>query len=321
MPLKSWKLASIMDSIKNPLFFILGPTGVGKSKFSLEISKKYKGSILNSDSLQVYRGVPIGTNQPSREDQKKIPHFLFHFVKEGVQFTAGEYQKLALHRIEKEIHKGPVWCVGGSGFYIQALEKGMFKVKKIPDEFIRNLQKELNERGKDAFYIEIKKKDPEYAQSISLNDTYRILRGVATIRFFKTKISNLKKKKMKTSLPFPFYKLGLFLEKEQLKERLKRRIQEMFKRGFIEEVETLLNQGYVEWSLLRSVGYKECVEFLKGKISKENLENQILIRNMQLVKKQMTWFKRDSFIRWFHALREEDKAWKWVEDQLYRNRV
>lgn len=310
-------------SLKVPphsIFFVLGPTGVGKSKFSLEAALRHKGQIINSDSLQVYQSVNIGTNQPSLESQKKLPHHLFAFVKEGTQYTAGEFHRTACQFIEREIQKTPLFVTGGSGFYVQALEKGMFPVEKVPEEILIRLKEELKQKGGSGLFEEVKKRDPFYAQKIHPKDHYRLLRSLSLMRSFEKKMSDIQKENLLNPLPFSFLKLALFLEKEELKRDLLERTKKMFQSHFLEEVKELLNRGLSHWPLLKSVGYKECVQFLNGDFSKDVLIEKILNRNLKLVKKQMTWFKRDSTIEWFHAKKEWQKALDYVDQKILKHK-
>lgn len=298
------------------MFFILGPTGVGKSKFSLEMAIKHKGQIINSDSLQMYRSVRIGTNQPSHKDLKRVPHHLFGFVEAGKQYTAGEFLKKTLKIIESETLKSPLFITGGSGFYVQALEKGMFSVPKVSKEMMDQLKDELNKKGHFFLYKELEKKDAKYAQKIHSKDTYRLLRTLSLIRTSGKSMSEIQKESSLKPLPFSFLKLALFLEKEELKQILLIRTKRMLESHFIEEVKNLIERGFSNWPVLKSVGYQECVDFLERGFSKNVLIEKILNRNLKLVKKQMTWFKRDPSICWFHAVREWDKASQWVENQM-----
>ena len=304
----------------HPLFFILGPTGVGKSRFSIEVALKHGGQIINSDSLQVYQSVSIGTNQPSLENQKKVPHHMFAFVEEGRQYTAGEFHKEALSLIERELSKTPLFVTGGSGFYLQALEKGMFPVQEVSKEVLNQLKQELEEKGNFALFNEVKKRDPLYAQKIHPQDHYRLLRSLSLMRSLNKKMTEIQEEESLNPLSFPFYKLALFLEKEELKRDLFERTKKMFQSHFLEEVKGLLERDFAQWPLLKSVGYKECVEFLRGQISKDCLVENIVSRNLKLVKKQMTWFKRDSKIQWFHAKKEWKKALEFVENHVFVHR-
>ena len=303
-------------NFQNPLIFIVGPTGVGKSELAFSSALKYGGQIVNADSLQVYQSLSIGTNQPSHDEKLRVPHYLFGFVKEEVQYTAGAYRKKALSLIQEEILKTFILVTGGSGFYIQALEKGLFPTIRVPSEIKSELELELKKKGLRALFEEIEKKDPLYAKKIKPNDSYRIMRSLSFIRFSRKKMSDLEKEEKLKPLPFSSLKLGLFLEREELRETLLLRTEKMLEEGLLEETKDLVQRGLSFSHVMKSVGYKECFDFLNLNFSKEELIQRILTRNMRLAKKQMTWFKRDQSIQWFHARREVKKAFERIRIEV-----
>jgi tRNA dimethylallyltransferase len=283
----------------NPLVLIVGPTGSGKSALGLKLAEKYQGAVLNCDSLQAYQRLDIGTAKPPADERRIVPHHLFDFLPPGEVLTAGDFRKAALDVLAKELPKRIVFGVGGSGFYIQALEKGMFDVPKPDPAVEAAVRAEAGRFGMPHMFKELEKLDFDYADRISPNDSYRILRALIIIRDSGKKVTDLQKDFQKgTPFPYPLLKMGLLPTREELLPRVTARTRAMLDAGLVDEVRALLAEGHQEWPALFSVGYKECVAFLKGEISREKLPALIVEKTMQLAKKRKTWFKRDSEIHW-----------------------
>ncbi len=322
-PFLNWKKTSVEWSSfmasSFPFLFIMGPTGVGKSELAHLAAQREKGEIVNCDSLQCYQGLDIGTAKPSSTERKPIPHHLFDIVELGGQLTAGDYRRKVLS-LWKEPPQAPLFFVGGSGFYFQALEKGMYEVPEIPE----NIRRELSYQDDlPSLYEELKRKDPQTAQKIKTHDRYRILRALGVIRASGKTLTEIRyefAQKRKTQL-VPVMKIGLTMERNFLRKRILQRTQQMLNQGLVEETESLMKKGYSHWPPLNSVGYKECQNFLKGQASQNELLESIVTKTMQLAKRQMTWFRKDLNVRWYK--RQEVENWKeplqWIHKALEVN--
>lgn len=282
----------------NPLVLIVGPTASGKSSLGMQLSEQFGGSILNCDSLQTYQRLDIGTAKPSEADFKRVPHFLFDVLKPGEVLTAGDYRRMAMEVLERELPSRTVFGVGGSGFYIQALEKGMFDVPKPSAASEKSVRDRLEAAGPMAMFEELQRKDPEYARAISPNDTYRITRALIIIEDSGKSVTQVRKEFASVEFPYPLLKLGLNLSREELEPRVLARAKMMLNDGLLEEVRKLVEEGFGSWPAMQSVGYKECLDVLKGELPEEKLLGQIVEKTLQLSKKQRTWFKRDLNIKW-----------------------
>jgi tRNA dimethylallyltransferase len=291
----------------HPVIFVVGPTATGKSRVGLELAQHFSGAILNCDSLQVYQRLDIGTAKPSREEQKLVPHYLFDVLQAGDVLTAGDFRKLALAEMTRA-KENMIFAVGGSGFYIQALEKGMFEVEKADPEVDRRVRERLAQEGLEVLYEELKTVDPETAEELSPNDAYRIVRALVVYQGSGRKMSHLRASFKPQPFPYPYLKIGLNFEREELLPRVRGRVQDMLKAGFLEEVRALLKDGLGLWPALHSVGYKECVDVLEGRLAEASLEHQIVEKTMQLAKKQRTWFKRDPNIHWLSGQNPSQEA-------------
>ena len=271
--------------------FISGPTATGKTALALKLSKICEAEIINSDSIQFYKSVNIGSSKPKKEDFEKVEHHLFNILNEGQEFTAGEFKKLCLNTLSK-IKTQYAFIVGGSGFYTNALISEMYSFPKTPKELKDKLECDLNNKGLEFIYKEVKLKDPKYAKTISQNDKYRIMRAASVMRLQDRTVTEIKNSHTKKQFPHPFIFLRIDMEKSEIKKNVILRTKQMIDSGLIDEVKRLLDKGLKDWSPMKSVGYKETVQFIEGIISKKELEEEIIKSTMQLVKKQNTWFNR-----------------------------
>lgn len=296
----------------NPILFVVGPTGSGKSRLALELANELHLPIVNCDSVQVYRRVNIGTAKPSLEEMNSVPHHLFDIISPPNEFTAGEFRREALSVLENLVPSTPVIMVGGSGFYIQALQKGMYEVSKVSESVRLSLEQELAQRGLAPLFEELLARDHELALKVGPTDTYRILRGLGLLRTHGKTLTEIQIEFQKNSdiaFPYRFATLGLQINRSQLRERLQRRAGQMIEAGLIEEVETLLADQLSDWAPMRSVGYKETLSYLRGELGdRAQLITAITANSMQLAKRQRTWFRRDKDIRWFDVETEWLKA-------------
>lgn len=299
------------SSSKMRVIFIVGATATGKSAFALECAKRFGGEIINGDSIQMYKSVDIGSAKPTVEEQRSVPHHLIDFIGEGESYTAGQFRRDAL-AVLQDANKRNVplmYIVGGSGFYIQALEKGLFEIPDVEAKIKEDVRNESIER----LYQELKAKDPKYAEKVKPQDSYRIRRAVEVIRGTTKTFTHFRESFKSEKFPYPIFKIGLRLPKVQLVEQIKRRVVTMLGNGLIEETRGLLEKNLEEWPALKSVGYKECVQHLKNEIDATELENAIVHSTTQLAKRQSTWFKRDMDIHWFDPKTELDAAFRQVE--------
>ncbi len=288
--------------------FLMGPTAVGKTDFSLYLAEKLSAGILNCDSMQIYKGLNIGSAKPPlhpsgryilSKNKKKIPAYLFNEWHPSFICTAGVFRKKALCVLKKEIPRRLMVAVGGSGFYIQALQKGMYPVKAVSAEIKKQVEDIQRKKGAEHLYKLLEFLDPKYARQISPQDRYRVFRGVCLILSEERPLSVIRADFKEKPPPWPFLKAGLYLPRERLLQKVRDRTGKMIKEGLLEETQSLLDKGLEGQSILKSPGYKEAVLRLQGKISEEELKTQIIYRTMRLAKRQMTWFRRDKSIKWY----------------------
>lgn len=298
----------------NPVKFVfwIGPTAVGKSGLALATSEKFSGArpagamstipILNADSVQTYKKVDIGSAKPSSQDMARAPHFLFDVISPPETMTAGEYNRRFYDWVEKEGAQYPIaFVVGGTGFYFQAIEKGLLPIPPANAEVQAELFRRLEIEGENALHAELLAADPESGARIHPRDHYRLVRALDIIHATgKAPSQILKEHSAQAHFPFPLLKIGLQRPKEEMAKILRRRTEQMLAAGWLDEVKALLAEGLSSWEPLSSVGYKECVQYLKGEILTEAALIQAVVdSSLRLQKKQKTWFQRDPEIHWF----------------------
>ncbi len=279
--------------------FVLGPTASGKSAWAVEQAQKYNGSVVNIDSVQFYEGLIVGAAAPTEEEKQRAPHYLYSYVQAPQEMTAGGYITDFYKMFEEQKPKFPLFITGGTGFYIQALEKGMFDVVPVPEHVREALEAELKAQGAEVLHAELIKHDPD--SKIHMNDHYRLVRALEIIRHTGKKPSDLlAREQNKNALPFDSIKIGFDFEKPEFENRVRLRTEKMVSGGLIDETKYFLENGFENWAPLSSVGYKECVQWLKTTPNPtiEELKAAVHQSTMQLIKKQKTWFKRDTTILW-----------------------
>ena len=286
------------------VIFLVGPTASGKSGLALKLAEKFQGAILNSDSVQVYQDLLIGSAAPTNEEKKKVPHFFFQEVAPPEKITAADYARRAHEILKENENKFPVmFVVGGTGFYLLAFEKGMLPVEKADPEIQKELEEALGRGEENDLHQRLQTLDPIAAQRISKNDHYRLVRALEICLRNGKPMSQIEKEHRDEAAPFPYdlLKIGIQPERETLRAHVRARTAGMLKNGLIQEVQGLMNRGFAEWEPLQSVGYKETLAYLQKDPELPNisaLEERINQNTMRLTKKQRTWFQRDPDIRW-----------------------
>lgn len=298
--------------------FVVGATASGKSDWALRWAQKYQGVVINCDSVQVYREVEIGTAKPTLAERALCPHFLFDYVSPPQEMTAGQYARDFESCIEK-LNTPVAFVVGGTGFYFQAIEKGLYPVPTVAPE-VKSLldQESQSPEGRERLWQELVAADPESAQKLHPNDIYRITRALEIWRSFKKTMAEFKAEHQQgqKGFPFPLLKVGPQWEREELRRRIELRTEKMLAAGLVQEVKALRALGLESWAPMSSVGYKEALEFLDQGLSVQELREKIVISTHQLAKRQMTWFKRDHDIRWFTGSTGFEAASKNIEEFL-----
>ncbi len=304
--------------MKPKIIIILGPTGVGKSEVAIEVALEVGGEIINADSQQVYRTMDIGTGKPAPEQRQKVRHYLIDIVDPDEEFNAALFRQRALKSIEEICSRGRnVILCGGTGLYIRALTHGLF-IGPSKDPGIRNrIGQEVKEKGLGSLYQRLQEADPDAASSIHPNDRQRIIRALEVFAVTGKGMSQWQREHGFKENPFESLKIGLNREREELYDLINRRCEEMVSHGLADEVRGLVDRGYsLDLKPLQSVGYRHIGLYLSGAVSLEDALSLMKRDTRHLAKRQLTWFRSDKEVRWFHPERERGEILEAVKGFL-----
>ena len=276
---------------------ILGPTAVGKTAYSIRKAQEYGCPILNCDSRQLYKGMTIGTAVPSPEELAAVPHYFIQILPPDAVYTAGKYEMDAMDLVEKLFAEGceTLIMTGGSMLYIDAFCYGLDNFPDVPIQYRQQLMECLDTEGVDVLAAQLKKLDPETAAEIDLSNGQRVVRALEVCLFTGKPFSSFKSRNAKPR-DFEIVKTGLTMPREQLYERIDRRVLDMMDRGLLDEVRSLL--PYRDCPALQTVGYKELFAYLDGKTTLDEAVRLIQRNTRHYAKRQNTWWKRDTSINW-----------------------
>ena len=279
---------------------ILGPTAVGKSKIAVEIAKEISGEIISADSMQVYKGMDIGTAKPTPEERQGILHHLIDIRDPDEEWTVSDFVREAQNSKSKIQNKSKIpIMVGGTGLYLWALLEG-FSFPMVPAD--KELRKRLEMIPLSALYSRLATIDPRAAEKIHSNDKKRIIRALEVYELTGVPITKFQGAPNSEHRTSNTVFIGLKLSREKLYARIEERIDKMISKGLIEEVKGLLAKGYSkDLPSFQALGYKEVVEYLDGKWSKEKMITELKKRTRHFARRQMTWFKRFKSIKWFEV--------------------
>ena len=277
--------------LKSKIILISGPTASGKSKAALKIAKKLNGEIINADSMQVYKELNILTARPSKTDLNKIDHHLYGFRSVKKEFSSGEWLKLAKKNIKKirDKNKIPV-LVGGTGLYFKALTDGLVKIPKIPIPIRNKIRRMQNKLGQKKFYLKLLKIDPSVKNRIDPTDAQRSIRAYEVISISKKSIFEWYKKTKPSFKKDQFIKIYVDYPKDELINKISKRVDQMMKDGAIKEVKDFLKLNLKSDSnIFKVIGIREIKEFIDKKTSMHDLKLNIVIKTRQYAKRQRTW--------------------------------
>ena len=279
------------------LVIVLGPTAVGKTDWSIRLAQKYGSPVISCDSRQIYREMNIGTAVPSASQLAAVEHFFIRSHPVAELYTAGRYEMEALALISRLFDEGHETLVmaGGSGFYIDAVCKGLDDFPPADQELRAQLTRRLREEGVESLRLDLKRLDPESYASIDIANGQRVVRALEVCLMTGRKFSSFKTSPMKKR-DFEIEKIGLVRPRDVLYDRINRRVLQMIDDGLEDEVRSLL--PYRDLPALQTVGYREMFAYIDGKVSLDRAVELIQRNTRHYAKRQMTWWRRDSDIRW-----------------------
>ncbi len=288
-----------MKENKKKICVILGPTATGKSRLAVYIAKKINGEIVSADSMQIYKDMNIATAKVTEKEKENVAHHMMDFLDVEEEFSVAEYVKKARKVIDEIIkkNKNPI-LVGGTGLYIDSLLNGFSFNENTVDENLReNLNKEYELKGKEFIFQKLREINPSLAEKLHKNNVKRVIRAIELSLLSNAKESNNEIKQEK----FNVLKIGLnFKDRENLYAAINLRVEKMFKDGLIDEAEKLLKNKNISKTAMQAIGYKELEQFLNKKITLKEAVEKLKQSTRKFAKRQITWFKRDSEIKWFY---------------------
>ncbi|MEG0284769.1 MAG: tRNA (adenosine(37)-N6)-dimethylallyltransferase MiaA [Vagococcus sp.] len=294
---------------KNKLLVIVGPTGVGKTALSIELSKKFAGEVISGDSLQVYRKLNIGTAKITEKEKEGIPHFLIDVKEPTETYSAFEFKKEAEDKIEEITSRNKLpMIVGGTGMYIQSLlfdfQLGAEEKAELANKRRLFWENFANENGKEELWSHLESLDPKAAKNIHSNNEKRVIRAIEV--FEKTGVSILDQEgidlKDLSNSPFDVKLIGLETNRELLYERINYRVDLMMEQGLLKEAEYVFSLGDTQGS--QGIGYKEFFPYFRGDMPLETCVEKVKQNSRKYAKRQLTWFKNRMDVEWFDLVQE-----------------
>jgi len=283
------------------LLVLLGPTAVGKTAYSIPIALAHDAEIISGDSMQVYRGMDIGTAKPSPEDRARVPHHLIDIVDPWEPFSVADFQARAREAVERIAVRGRLpMLVGGTGLYIEAFcYDYRFPETAGPDPALRErLRREAAELGVKALHDRLKRIDPDSAARIHENDVRRIVRALEIFEATGRTMSEWLRGQKRES-PYRLCLIGLTMDRAELYRRIGERVDAMVRAGLVDEVRRLLDAGCTpDMTAMQALGYKEIVEYLEGRTSFEEAVETLKRNTRRFAKRQWSWFRHMKDVHW-----------------------
>jgi len=295
--------------VKPTVYVIGGPTASGKSKLAVELAKKINGEIISADSMQIYKEMNIGTAKVSKAEMDGINHYMIDIVTPEERYSVSSFKKDAELAIEKILKKGktPI-VVGGTGLYIDSLIYGIeFQDEEIDLAYREKLNEIADQEGLEKLYKQAQEIDPEAMKKISINDRKRIIRVLEIYhKTGKTKTEQ-EIESRKNEVKYNYKMFAITMDREILYQRIEKRVDIMIEQGLIKEVENILNKYSSFPTAMQGLGYKEVVEFLENKITKEEMIENIKKETRHYAKRQLTWFRKNKETIWLDGQEEINK--------------
>lgn len=282
----------------NTLIVLIGPTGVGKTELSLSIAEHFGTCIISSDSRQLYADLKIGTAAPTPEQLARVEHHFVGTLKLTDYYSAAQYETEVMEKLNQIfLEKEVVVLTGGSMMYVDAICKGIDDIPTVDKETRELMLQKYEKEGLEHLCTELKLLDPEYYQIVDLKNHKRVIHALEICYMTGKTYTSFRTQKSKER-PFRIIKIGLTRDREELYERINRRVDEMMNDGLLEEAKKVY--PFKDLNSLNTVGYKEIFQYLNGEWSLDFAIEKIKQNSRIYSRKQMTWFKRDTDIKWFH---------------------
>lgn len=302
---------------KPAVIAIVGPTAVGKTALSIKLAKELNGEIINGDSMQVYRGLDIGTAKITTEEMGGIPHHLLDIKNPDEGFSVAEYQRLVRGKIDEISSRGKIpILVGGTGLYIQSVlyDFRFTEQPKVDSEVVEELEK----LSPEELYLKLKELDPQAADSIHPNNLQRVIRAIERVLLSGKQKSEIEQNQGHESI-YPHFIVGLTIDRDVLYERINKRVDMMMESGLLEEVKGLHEMGIRDVQSIQAIGYKEIYSYLDGEMSLSDAMEKLKQNSRRYAKRQLTYFRNKMDIHWYHPTEEEETISKEIHQFLKDN--
>lgn len=302
-----------------PVLVVCGPTAVGKTAFAVRLAQHLAVEVVSADSRQVYRHMDIGTAKPSSRELAAVRHHLIDVAEPDENFTAADFCRLGRRALLEIRSAGKLpFVVGGTGLYIQALLHGLAEVPGGDPRLREQLLGEEQAGGTGTLYARLREVDPVLAERLAPHDLVRIVRGLEVYRLCGRRLSEMQAEHAATGCPFRVITLGLSMPRENLYQRIDQRVWQMLEDGLIQEVETLLKQGFpIDCKAMQTIGYREIAQYIRGDLSLEDAVRLIQRDTRRYAKRQLTWFKKVKSIIWLDSSGEFAKVLKLIDSFFY----
>lgn len=292
--------------MKPKVIVICGPTASGKTDLSIELAKNIDGEIVSADSMQIYKDMNIGSAKPTKEEMQGIKHYLLDFIPPNKRYSVADYKKDALEAIQNILKKGknPI-IVGGTGLYIDSLIYNIeYPELKIDETYREKLENIVKKEGLEVLYKQACSIDSLAMERISLNDKKRILRVLEIYHLTGKTKTQQEIESRKKDIPYDYFVFALNMDREILYNRINKRVDKMIEQGLINEVKTIKEKYKSFPTAMQGLGYKEIVDYLDGKLTKQESIEKIKLETRRYAKRQLTWFRKNKQTVWLNALNE-----------------
>ena len=291
-------MATTMSSKRGTLVVVVGPTGSGKSALAVKLATHLNAPIISTDSRQVYRGMPIGTAQPTADEQAAAKHYFIADREVEDDFNCGKYEEEALALLDELFAESEyVVAVGGSGLYVQALCEGMDDLPDADPALRESLKQRLESEGLDSLVAELRRLDAKYAEEVDVCNPARVMRALEVCLATGRPYSE-QRKGVTAERPFHIIKIGTDMPRDVLYDRINRRVDMMVEEGLEAEARSMYPKRHL--NALQTVGYRELFEYFDGNCTFEEAVELVKRNSRRYAKRQLTWFRRDENTAWFH---------------------